>query len=205
MSSDAASDTIDLSPSKLIIGCLVTAVGILLIGQVVQLPVTLLGLEIFATIIGLFPLRLDRVPHRQERAHLRHAARHRRDVLGRLVAGLANARAGRRRRLGAALARARASTCSRSTASTAIVHADTMLFILGLTFFVSVIAQTRLLETHQLRAAHANQGDVLPTIVGDHRGGRVRVGHSRRRLDDRAHHPDARRDHVLGHAPIASR
>ena len=27
-----------------------------------------------------------------------------------------------------------------------LVHADTMLFILGLTYFVSVIAQTRLLE-----------------------------------------------------------
>ena len=28
-----------------------------------------------------------------------------------------------------------------------LIHADTMLFILGLTYFVSVIAQTRLLET----------------------------------------------------------
>ena len=39
-----------------------------------------------------------------------------------------------------------ASTCCRIAGLDELIHADTMLFILGLTFFVSVIAQTRMLE-----------------------------------------------------------
>jgi len=46
-----------------------------------------------------------------------------------------------------------------------LVHADTMLFILGLTFFVSVIAQTRLLESISFSVLRKNKGAVLPTIA----------------------------------------
>jgi hypothetical protein len=46
-----------------------------------------------------------------------------------------------------------------------IVHADTMLFILGLTFFVSVIAQTRLLETVSFAILRATRGNLLQTIA----------------------------------------
>src|SRR5262245_45466495 len=46
-----------------------------------------------------------------------------------------------------------------------LIHADTMLFILGLTFFVSVIAQTRMLEGITLFLLRKNDGAVLPTIV----------------------------------------
>ncbi len=41
-----------------------------------------------------------------------------------------------------------------------------MLFILGLTFFVSVIAQTRVLEGVTLALLRRNNGIILPTIVG---------------------------------------
>ena len=70
-----------------------------------------------------------------------------------------------------------------------------MLFILGLTFFVSVIAQTRMLEGVTFFLLRRNRrAPILPTvIVGDRRRG-LRLGHSRRRLDDRADDPDAR-DH----------
>jgi Na+/H+ antiporter NhaD/arsenite permease-like protein len=47
----------------------------------------------------------------------------------------------------------------------ALIHADTMLFILGLTFFVSVIAQTRLLESVTFFLLRRSDGAVLPTIV----------------------------------------
>lgn len=46
-----------------------------------------------------------------------------------------------------------------------LVHIDTMLFILGLTFFVAVIAQTRLLEAISFSLLRANKGFVLPTVI----------------------------------------
>jgi Na+/H+ antiporter NhaD/arsenite permease-like protein len=46
-----------------------------------------------------------------------------------------------------------------------MVHADTMLFILGLTFFVAVIAQTRLLEGFTFILLQRNGGAILPTVI----------------------------------------
>ena len=46
-----------------------------------------------------------------------------------------------------------------------LIHADTMLFILGLTFFVSVIAQTRLLEGIAFYLLRRNGGLILPTVL----------------------------------------
>ena len=46
-----------------------------------------------------------------------------------------------------------------------LIHADTMLFILGLTFFVSVIAQTRLLEGITFALLRRNDGAILPTVI----------------------------------------
>lgn len=46
-----------------------------------------------------------------------------------------------------------------------LIHADTMLFILGLTFFVSVIAQTRLLEAITFFLLRRAAGAILPTVV----------------------------------------
>ena len=46
-----------------------------------------------------------------------------------------------------------------------LIHADTMLFIMGLTLFVAVIAQTRLLETISFAMLEKNKGYVLPTIA----------------------------------------
>src|SRR5204863_5390530 len=46
-----------------------------------------------------------------------------------------------------------------------LVHADTMLFILGLTLFVAVIAQTRVLEGITLALLRRYRGDILPTVI----------------------------------------
>src|SRR4051812_13737669 len=46
-----------------------------------------------------------------------------------------------------------------------LIHADTMLFILGLTLLVSVIAQTRLLEGITLYLLRKNKGAILPTVI----------------------------------------
>jgi Na+/H+ antiporter NhaD/arsenite permease-like protein len=46
-----------------------------------------------------------------------------------------------------------------------LVHADTMLFILGLTFFVAVISQTRMLEEISMKILRVFEGRVLSTIL----------------------------------------
>lgn len=46
-----------------------------------------------------------------------------------------------------------------------LIHGDTMLFILGLTFFVSVISQTRLLETISMNILRLFEGQVLGTVL----------------------------------------
>lgn len=46
-----------------------------------------------------------------------------------------------------------------------LIHADTMLFLLGLTLFVSVIAQTRLLEGVTFALLRRNGGLILPTVI----------------------------------------
>ncbi|MBK7206905.1 MAG: hypothetical protein IPH91_01305 [Elusimicrobia bacterium] len=46
-----------------------------------------------------------------------------------------------------------------------LVHLDTMLFILGLTFFVAVIAQTRLLETISFGVLTKSRGRLVPTVA----------------------------------------
>ena len=46
-----------------------------------------------------------------------------------------------------------------------LIHADTMLFILGLTFFVSVIAQTRLLEGLTFSLLRRHRGEILSTVI----------------------------------------
>lgn len=46
-----------------------------------------------------------------------------------------------------------------------LVHADTMLFILGLTFFVAVISQTRMLEAISMKILRIFEGRVLSTVL----------------------------------------
>jgi len=46
-----------------------------------------------------------------------------------------------------------------------LIHADTMLFILGLTLFVSVIAQTRVLERVTFVLLRRYDGRILPTVI----------------------------------------
>ncbi len=46
-----------------------------------------------------------------------------------------------------------------------LLHADTMLFILGLTYFVAVVAQSRLLEGITSFLLQRYRGAILPTII----------------------------------------
>jgi hypothetical protein len=58
-----------------------------------------------------------------------------------------------------------AGICCRFAGLDELVLADTMLFILGLTFFVSVIAQSRLLEGVTFFLLRGNQRHILPTVI----------------------------------------
>src|SRR6185295_10214010 len=46
-----------------------------------------------------------------------------------------------------------------------LIHADTMLFILGLTLMVAVIAQTRVLEGLTLLLLRRFNGMIMPTVI----------------------------------------
>src|SRR5258708_22911532 len=45
------------------------------------------------------------------------------------------------------------------------MHLDTMLFILGLTFFVAVMVQPRMLESFSFVVLEKNRGNLLPTVA----------------------------------------
>ena len=116
--------------------------------------------EVFATILGLFLFGSFKIPDPQERAHLRHGAGHRGDLLR-----PARRRSGIGRSPTAGWwAWAREHLLSFRGLDD-LIHADTMLFILGLTFFVSVIAQTRMLEGITLFLLRRNDGAILPTVM----------------------------------------
>jgi len=148
-----------LSSRNVLLGCAVVALGVLISGRYLTLPVGLLAAEVFATIVGLFLFGSFKYQihknaltygmvliiiatfcglptsawHAEVAEHgWWHWTQH--HLLS--FHGLDN-----------------------------LVHADTMLFILGLTFFVSVIAQTRLLEQVTFFLLRRNGGNVLATTV----------------------------------------
>jgi len=140
-------------------GCTLAALAMLAIGSFVPLPTWLLATEVFATILGLF-------------------------VFGSFTYQI------HKNALTYGMSLIIVATFSRLATSTwhveiaergwpawvqhhllsfsgldDLIHADTMLFILGLTLFVSVIAQTRLLEGITFYLLRRNQGVILPTVI----------------------------------------
>jgi Na+/H+ antiporter NhaD/arsenite permease-like protein len=139
--------------------CAATAVLILAAGTVWPMPVGLLAAEVFATILGLF--LFGSFTYQIHKNALTY---------GMLLIILAT------------FARLPASTWHAEITARGwgwwvqthllsfrgldeLVHADTMLFILGLTGFVSVIAQTRLLEGVTFALLRRHDGRILPTVL----------------------------------------
>ena len=129
-----------LSGRKFLIGCAVVAGFILAFGRLVALPTWLLATEVFATILGLFFFGSFRYQiHKNALTY---------GMLLVIIATFA----------GLSTSEWHVDISQRGWwhwtqdhllsfhGLDNLIHADTMLFILGLTFFVSVIAQTRLLE-----------------------------------------------------------
>ncbi len=149
---------VTLSSRKFLIGCAVVAAGILIFGRG-HMPVGLLAAEVFATIIGLF--LFGSFKYQIHKNALTYGM-----VLV-IVATFAALPASEwhteisEHGWGAWVQHHLLSWHGWDD----LIHADTMLFILGLTFFVAVIAQTRLLEQVTFFLLRRYKGAILPTVI----------------------------------------
>jgi hypothetical protein len=152
-------------PSGVFVGsCAALALVALIAGRTWQPPVWLLATEIFATIIGLFAFGSFRY-----RIHKNALTYGMALVIAATFFGIAWPGSHLRERVAtegwwAWLPFLRHHLLTWHGLDK-LVHADTMAFILGLTFFVAVIAQTRLLETITFALLRRYEGYVLPTVI----------------------------------------
>jgi hypothetical protein len=147
------------SGGKFLLGCAVVAVILLALGRIGPLPMGLLVAEVFATIVGLFLFGSFKYQIHKNALTYGMAL-----VIVATFCGLATSQW-------------HAEIAAKGWWSWAqdhllsfhglddLVHADTMLFILGLTFFVSVVAQTRLLEGVTFFLLRRYRGALLPTVI----------------------------------------
>ena len=148
-----------LSGSKFLFACTAIALVLLILGRQTALPAGLLAAEVFATILGLFLFGSFRFQiHKNALTY---------GMLLIIIATFCGLPSSdwhseiNKNGWGAWVADNLLSFHGLDE----LIHADTMLFILGLTFFVSVIAQTRLLEGLTFFLLHRFRGAVLPTVI----------------------------------------
>src|SRR3954453_1670620 len=156
----AAPPTVVMLPSTWFVGaCVGAALMILAVGRVHPMPVWLLATEVLATILGLFFFGSFRFQiHKNALTY---------GMLLVIVATFTQ--------LATSTWQVEIAEHGWLAWSSAhlltfaglddLIHADTMLFILGLTLLVSVIAQTRLLEGITLYLLRRNAGAILPTVI----------------------------------------
>jgi hypothetical protein len=148
-----------LPGARFVGGCVAAALAVFAAGQVAPMPVWLLAAEVLATILGLFFF-----------GSFKYQIHKNALTYGMLLVVIATfcrlptsawhveiAERGWRFWIGEHLLSFRGLDD--------LLHADTMLFILGLTFFVSVIAQTRLLEGVTFVLLRRYGGALLPTVI----------------------------------------
>jgi Na+/H+ antiporter NhaD/arsenite permease-like protein len=153
------SDIVVLSSRTFAVGCTLMAAAMLLGGQFVIFPVWVLAAEVFATVIGLFVFGSFR--YRIQKNALTYGMLL---VISATFAGLD------RSVWHEEIAEHGWWPWARENLLTFqgwddLIHADTMLFILGLTLFVSVIAQTRLLEGITFFLLRKFHGSILKTVI----------------------------------------
>jgi Na+/H+ antiporter NhaD/arsenite permease-like protein len=148
-----------LPPWLFVGGCALVALAILALGQVTAMPVSLLAAEVLATILGLFAFgSFGFQIHKNALTY------------GMLMVIVATFSQLSTSAWHVQIANEGWLAWSGTHLLTfqgldELIHADTMLFILGLTLLVSVIAQTRLLEGITFFVLRRNAGNVLPTII----------------------------------------
>ena len=153
-----------LSSRRFIGACALTTTGVILTSQFWTLPSALLAVEIFATIISLFIFSSFHY-----RIHKNAIAYGMALVIGATFFCIWLPTSELRGRIDAEGWIAILPFLQRHLLTwhglDKLIHADTMLFILGLTLFVAVIAQTRLLETIAFIVLRRNKGYILPTVI----------------------------------------
>jgi hypothetical protein len=140
-------------------GCFLAAAALLLIGRTTALPLGLLAAEVLATILGLFLFGSFRY-----QIHKNALTYGMLLVIIATFVGLPTSDWHTEVASGGLWPWIRAHLLSFHGLDE-LIHADTMLFILGLTFFVAVIAQTRLLEGITFVLLRRNRGLILPTVI----------------------------------------
>ena len=148
-----------LPSSAFMIGAALVAVVIGVAGRLIAMPMGLLAAEVLATILGLFLFGSFRFQIHKNALTYGMAL-----VILATFAGLSSSAWHTEILERGWLAWAQHHLLSFSGLDD-LLHADTMLFILGLTFFVAVIAQTRLLEGLTFRLLRRNRGAILPTVL----------------------------------------
>lgn len=148
-----------LSGRKVLLCCAAIAAMILVIGHSLEMPVWLLAAEVLATILGLFLF-----------GSFKYQIHKNPFTYGMLLIILATFVRLRTSEWRIEIARGGVWLWVQHhllsfSGLDEMFHADTMLFILGLTFFVSVMAQTRLLEEVTLFLLRVFNGATLPTVI----------------------------------------
>jgi Na+/H+ antiporter NhaD/arsenite permease-like protein len=148
-----------LSGKKFLFGCAVIASAILLLGRFIAFAPSLLAAEVFATIIGLF--LFGSFHYQIHKDALTYGMLL---IIVATFSGLESSQWHRDIAWTGWWPWARQNFLSFHGLDD-LIHLDTMLFILGLTFFVAVIAQTRLLEGLTFYLLRRFRGAVLPTVL----------------------------------------
>jgi Na+/H+ antiporter NhaD/arsenite permease-like protein len=153
-----------ISPLKFLIGSALVAGAVLVLGQSRPIPPWMLAVEVLGTVIALFIF--GSIKYRLNKNALTYGAAL--VILATFwgiwwkTSGLRQALAGEG---GMALWRFFRRQFLTLQGLDELLHADTMLFILGLTFFVAVVGQTRLLETLSFAVLRRKGGRVAPTVA----------------------------------------
>jgi Na+/H+ antiporter NhaD/arsenite permease-like protein len=148
-----------ISEKRVLFGCAVLAAALFAAGRIVTLPLGLLAAEVFATILGLFLFGSFRY-----QVHKNALTYGMLVVIVATFSGLATSQWHREVSETGWWSWAAHNLFSFHGLDD-LVHADTMLFILGLTFFVAVIAQSRLLEGITFFLLRRYRGNILPTLI----------------------------------------
>ena len=157
--SEAGSSVVMMSGRKFVVACAIVACLLLALGRVTALPVSLLATELFVTILGLFVFGSFKYQIHKNALTYGMAL-----VIVATFVGLETSDWHRQVAAEGFGAWIREHLLSFHGLDN-LIHADTMLFILGLTFFVAVIAQTRMLEGVTFFLLRRNDGAILPTII----------------------------------------
>jgi Na+/H+ antiporter NhaD/arsenite permease-like protein len=148
-----------ISGRRFLFGCALVAAALMVAGKVTPLPLWLLAAEVFATILGLFLFGSFKYQVHKNALTYGMAL-----IILVTFSGQETSQWHREIADKGWWLWSRRNLLSFHGLDD-LIHADTMLFILGLTFFVAVIAQTRLLEGITFYLLRRYRGNILPTLI----------------------------------------